>query len=58
MDKEFRLWKPVAFTDAWRSCDTSTLGDIAPSWLARRKSLHGTSKEYQVLWNDSKESMP
>ncbi len=47
VDKVFRLWKPVAFTDAWRKCDTSVLDDIAPSWLSRRKELQEDSKEYK-----------
>ena len=47
MDKVFRLWQPVAFTDAWKKCDTSILDDIAPSWLSRRKELQESSKQYQ-----------
>lgn len=47
MDKVFRLWKPVAFTDAWRKCDTSILDDIAPSWFARREKLQDTSTEFK-----------
>lgn len=47
MDKVFRLWKPVAFADAWRKCDTSVLDDIAPSWFARREVLQNTSTEFK-----------
>jgi len=47
LDKVFRLWKPVAFTDAWQKCDTSILDDIAPSWFARRKILQETSSEFK-----------
>lgn len=49
MDKVFRLWKPVAFTDAWRKCDTSVLDDIAPSWFTRRETLQNTSTEFKAF---------
>ncbi len=47
MDKVFRLWKRIEFTNSWEKCDTSVLDDIAPSWLSRRKELQEDSKEYK-----------
>jgi Fic family protein len=46
-----RLWEYLSFSDNWRSCDTSLLDDLAPSWFARRDVLQANSKEYEEFIN-------
>jgi Fic family protein len=46
---QYRLWKFIAFSSEWESCDTSLLDEIAPSWLARREVLQGNSTEYEAF---------
>ena len=49
--KEFRLWDYISFSDNWKTCDTSLLDEIVPSWFARREVLQANSKEYEEFIN-------
>lgn len=42
-----RLWKYISVSESWKTCDTSQLDEIAPSWFARREILQSNSKEYE-----------
>ena len=49
--KDFRLWDYISFSDNWKTCDTSLLDEIVPSWFARREVLQGNSREYEEFIN-------
>jgi Fic family protein len=46
-----RLWNYISFSDNWKTCDTSLLDEIAPSWFARREVLQANSEEYKEFIN-------
>ncbi len=46
-----RLWNYISFSENWKTCDTSVLDEIAPSWFARREILQANSKEYEEFVN-------
>ncbi len=46
-----RLWNYISFSENWKTCDTSVLDEIAPSWFARREILQANSIEYEEFVN-------
>lgn len=53
-DESHRLWNHVELTSRWLQSDTSTIDDLSPSWLERRKLLLANSIEYKEFIEELK----